>query len=422
MPVVIFHTSVAPPDQQAARSLLEAGQLARFETTVVDDPASLRQRAFTAAGRLARRDLARQFRRRAVTEVPLAKVRSHPWGELLRLAAGSVDTDGRLTDFVWERAEIGFDRAVSRGLREGLTGVYGYEHSSLGTFQRAKQLGIRVAYEMPAPESRHSKRIIDAELERFPEMKTPYHAYTAEREHRRIARRMAEWNAADVVLAASRYTRDSFASLGLDVGKVRLVPIGAPPPLPREQALAGRSRGGKPTFVWAGTFGIRKGAHHLLSAWRDGQLGRSATLKVFGSIALPERVLRPLPEGVEICGSIPRPELMGEYLKGDALIFPTLCDGWGMVATEAWSCGLPVITTDAAGVADFLSDRANGLLIKAGDPGAIRAAIEWCLSNMPRLEQMREPALETAAKWQWSDYRRLLSDTLREAGLFAGAS
>ena len=86
MSVVIFHPSVAPPDQQAARALYEAGQLDRFVTTVRDDPSSILQRAATAVGRLAGRDLPARFRRRAVTEVPFEKVEAHPWGELLRLA------------------------------------------------------------------------------------------------------------------------------------------------------------------------------------------------------------------------------------------------------------------------------------------------------------------------------------------------
>jgi hypothetical protein len=31
---------------------------------------------------------------------------------------------------------------------------------------------------------------------------------------------------------------------------------------------------------------------------------------------------------------------------------------------------------------------------------------------------MREAALATAAGWQWSDYRRTLSEVLRQAGLY----
>lgn len=419
MSVVIFHPSVAPPDQQAARALYEAGQLDRFVTTVRDDPSSILQRAATAVGRLAGRDLPARFRRRAVTEVPFEKVEAHPWGELLRLATGAVDRDGRLTDFVWERTEIGFDRIVARGLHAGLTGVYGYEHSSRYTFERARSLGLRVAYEMPAPEPRFVQRILDSEMERFPELRTAYHRYTAKRDDRRIARRRAEWHSADVVIAASTYTKRSFASAGLDVGKVQIVPLGAPAAAARDEALrSGEARDAPLTFLWAGTFGIRKGAHYLLDAWRQGGFGRHARLRVFGAVELPGRVLHPLPEGVELGGSIPRAELMAHYRSSDALIFPTLCDGWGMVVTEAWSRGLPVITTDCAGAADLLRDGQNGLLIRAGDARAIAESLDWCLAHRGDLRAMREAALATAENWPWAAYRTMLADVLRRANLF----
>src|SRR6185312_11229886 len=121
MSILIFHPSTANFVQQAARSLDEAGQLDRFVTTVRDDPESLFQRMACAAGRLAGRDLRRQFRRRAVTEIPLAKVESRSrWGEVLRTVVGSVDRGGRLTDLIWERSETGFDRQVARHLPPGL--------------------------------------------------------------------------------------------------------------------------------------------------------------------------------------------------------------------------------------------------------------------------------------------------------------
>ena len=182
------------------------------------------------------------------------------------------------------------------------------------------------------------RRVLDAELERFPELRTGYHRYTARLEEERTAHRHAEWHCADVVIAASGYTRRSFADSGFDASKVQVIPYGAPPAAARDKALGGGSPPGAPlALLWAGTFSVRKGAHHLLEAWRSGGFGRNARLRVFGTVALPERVLRPVPEGVELDGPVPRPELMARYLECDALMFPTLCDGFGMVVTEAWS-------------------------------------------------------------------------------------
>lgn len=419
MSVLIFHPSVAPFVQQAARAIEEAGQLECFVTTVHDDPGAWTQRTVCGLGRLLGRDFAAQFRRRAVTEIPLAKVESHPGGELLRVATATIDSDGRATDFVWEWSETRFDRHVARKLHRGLSGVYGFEFSSLATFQRARTLGLPVAYDVPAPEPRFVQGLLDAEMERFPELRTAYHRYTVNREERRIARRRAEWHAADLVVTASRFTRDSYARAGLSVKHAHIVPYGAPPPAPRDLAVRPPTADGAPlALVWAGTFSIRKGAHYLLDAWRRGNFGRHARLRVFGAIAVPDRVLHPLPEGVELGGSIPRGDLMEHFRQSDALIFPTLCDGFGMVATEAWSCGLPVITTDRAGAADLLKSGENGLLIRPGETAAIGEALDWCLTHRAQLHTMREASHDTAARWQWTDYRRTLAAALRDAGFF----
>jgi glycosyltransferase involved in cell wall biosynthesis len=99
---------------------------------------------------------------------------------------------------------------------------------------------------------------------------------------------------------------------------------------------------------------------------------------------------------------------MQEYRAADALVFPTLCDGFGMVATEAWSQGLPVITTDRAGAADLLRPQRNGLLIQAGKADAIREALAWAMDHRGALRDMRVDALATAEQWQWQDYRSAL--------------
>lgn len=410
MSVLISHSSVAPFVQQAARALHEAGRLDRFITTLRWSESSRRQRVACKVASLCGVDLETQLRRRSVTGLPPEKVESLPFGELVRLLVGRLDSDGRVTDFVWSRTEPAFDRAVARRLRKGVhDGVYGFEYSSLATFRRARDLGIRTFYDMPAPEPHFVQTLLDAEISRFPKLLTPYHRHTAAREESRLARRRAEWDHADVVLAASRFTRDSFARAGLDVSKVRIVPYGAPPPAPRDDALSGGSAPDAPlVFLWSGTFSIRKGAHYLLDAWRKNHFGRRARLRVFGAQALPAELLADLPEGIEFGGSIPRDQLMAHYQTSDALIFPTLCDGFGMVATEAWSRGLPVITTDCAGAADLLKPNENGLLIRAGSSEAIAEVITWCLDHRPELRAMREPSLATAAAWQWTDYRRAL--------------
>jgi len=417
--VLISHSSVAPFVQQAARALHEAGNLDRFVTTLRYDPNSRPQRCAIRMARAAGVDLEGLLQRRTITELPSSKVESHPLGEIIRLASSRFDHSGRLTDLVWERTEPAFDRLVARRVRREHTAVYGFEYCSLATFARARELGVRVAYDMPAPEPRFVQGLLDAEIAHFPELDTSYHRHTTKREERRIARRRAEWDAADLVIAASRFTRDSFAQGGFDTTKVQIVPYGAPPPISQADLSRKTDDEAAPLrLLWAGTFSIRKGAHYLLEAWRKNRLARHIRLTVCGTVALPPRLLEPMPEHIEFTGPLPKAQLMARYDSADVLIFPTLCDGFGMVVTEAWSRGLPVIITDHAGANDLLQPNRNGILIPAGDADAIASALNWCLDHRAELRDMREAALATAAGWQWSDYRRSLAVTLRQAGMF----
>jgi glycosyltransferase involved in cell wall biosynthesis len=122
-------------------------------------------------------------------------------------------------------------------------------------------------------------------------------------------------------------------------------------------------------------------------------------------------------------GSVPQHELFSAFEGADVLVFPTLADGFGSVITEAFSRGLPVITTDKAGGSDLIEHGRNGLIIPAASSVALVDALRWCLDNREALYQMRFRALDTARCWQWRDYRRMLiakiTEGLRRAGYTA---
>ena len=414
MSVLISHPSVAPFVQQAAQAIYEANLLDSYHTTFCYEPHKAWQRAAFWASRALGRDLEPRFRRRLVTGIPSSLLRSHPFRELLRLSAGPFDQSGRLGDSVWEWAELGFDRAVARGVTSSLSAVYGYEHCCEATFSAARALGLATLYDVPAPEPQSVEDMLDREVEQFPILDTPFHRHTRSRISRRIARRHAEWASADVVIAASTFTRQSFEKAGLATAKVRIVPYGAPPPLPPETALRRQKAEGKVRLIWAGTFSVRKGAHYLIDAWRKFSLGRVAELDIYGTNGLPRTLFSPWPDGVTYHGPIARSELTDNYTRSDALIFPTLCDGFGMVASEAWSCGCPVIMTACAGASDFLRPHENGFMIEPRSPDAIAEGVLWCADNRGTLGSMREASLTTAASWQWSDYRARLASIVAE--------
>lgn len=413
MSVLLVNPMVAPQVRQTALALYEAGLLHRFITTVHHDSSARWQRTAKVLFRAIGYDLEAQLLRRTLSEVPPDLVESIPWGELLRLAIAKLDPTRVAGDVVWEITEREFGRAAARRVRPPVNAVYSYEYCALPVFNEARRRNARVIYETPAAEPRFAFETMRREMAKFPELEESFHRHEARHEERRIRHRRSEWEAADLVIANSCFTRSTYADAGLDTSKVRIVHLGAPPPVSPEIAAVG---GGDPTgplrLVWAGKFGVMKGAHYLLDAWRKGGFARHAQLDVFGLQSLPRTLMRPAPDGIVFHGIVSRAELFGQFAAADALVFPTLSDGFGMVATEAWAQGLPVITTRNAGMADLLRPGENGLITAAGDSQALAATLQWCLEHRKELRAMRRGAQATAAAWQWSDYRKALIEAL----------
>ncbi len=67
--------------------------------------------------------------------------------------------------------------------------------------------------------------------------------------------------------------------------------------------------------------------------------------------------------------------------KIDIFILPSRWEGLSMALLEAMSRGIPVIATEVGGNPEIIQHEVHGLLIPAGDPGAITEAIEFLRNN-----------------------------------------
>ncbi len=417
MQFLLSHPGVAPFVQQVGRALWEANMLGKFATTLVDRPNANWRKILSQLVEPINIDVDRQFQRRSIQEFPLELVVNNPWGEVANLIARKIDRDGSFSDFIWEKAKLGWfvnwaTRLLEKNARN-IDAVYGYECCNLKVFTKAKQLNKACVYDVPAPEHDFVHQILQAELAKFPQLRTPYRQKVEIKHKERTKLRREEWNLADIVIANSEFTKQSYASADLDISKVMVIPYGAPPPRV-DGALGGTTKSDQQPirFLWAGTFSIRKGAHYLLEAWKQVN-SANANLRVLGAMGLPEILLQDIPDSITISGTVPRSQLYEIYHQADIFIFPTLCDGFGMVVTEAFAQGLPVITTDRAGASDLIEHGKNGFIIPAGDALALAEIIEWCITHREKVKAMRQSALDTAAQWQWSDYRVKLVESIK---------
>jgi len=88
-------------------------------------------------------------------------------------------------------------------------------------------------------------------------------------------------------------------------------------------------------------------------------------------------------------------ELPEYYISADVLVLPSLSDPWGLVVNEAMAFGLPVISTDVAGVTyDLVKNGINGYVVKAGNVKDLYKALKKLYKNENLRKKMGEMSLE----------------------------
>jgi glycosyltransferase involved in cell wall biosynthesis len=81
-------------------------------------------------------------------------------------------------------------------------------------------------------------------------------------------------------------------------------------------------------------------------------------------------------ERIHFLGAVPHGELPAVLRAADVFLLTTEPpESFGIVLIEAMACGLPVIATDYPGVRAVVDEGENGLLVPAGDSGAVASAL-----------------------------------------------
>jgi glycosyltransferase involved in cell wall biosynthesis len=214
--------------------------------------------------------------------------------------------------------------------------------------------------------------------------------WVTRRAWKRWLRRAMFRTAAGVVCAGEDGVRFALAA-GARPGRTPILPHAVDVEFYREASAAARNSRDETrqqlglcgvTFLYVGRLWRGKGIDVLLRAFGDVQRGAPApvSLMVAGDgpdeAWMREEVTALGLENVVFAGFQQREELVRCYVAADVFVFPTLGDPYGMVVDEALACGLPVISTDAAGeLARRVRDGENGCVVPAGDGEALAAAM-----------------------------------------------
>jgi phosphatidylinositol alpha-mannosyltransferase len=185
-------------------------------------------------------------------------------------------------------------------------------------------------------------------------------------------------------------------------GHYRVIPNGVHVD-PRRAALGAlRPEGDKLKIVFIGQAVDRKGLPLLLRAFEALREHIPTELTVIGP---SEQELSPLMldmRDVRVLGKVDDQTKRLELEAGDVLCAPSIGgESFGMVLTEAFAAGTPVIASDIAGYRDVVRDGADGVLVPRGDAQALAEALRDLYEEPARRAEMARAAALGAERFAW---------------------
>ena len=149
--------------------------------------------------------------------------------------------------------------------------------------------------------------------------------------------------------------------------------------------------------LFVGRRAPEKGLAVALDAWRMAAL--DGTLTVVGEHG-------PLPAGVIRAGVADPPRLRNFYATCDVLVVPSIAtrrfiEPWGLVVNEAMNQATAIIASSAVGAAagGLVRDGRNGLVVPAGDAGALARALSALAADRERCAALGAAGREDVAAY-----------------------
>jgi phosphatidylinositol alpha-mannosyltransferase len=106
--------------------------------------------------------------------------------------------------------------------------------------------------------------------------------------------------------------------------------------------------------------------------------------------------------GVRVLGKVDDARKHAELQDADVLCAPSLRgESFGMVLTEAFAAGTPVIASDIAGYRDVVRDGVDGVLVPRGDAQALAVALRDLWDEPERRTAMARAAAAGVARFAW---------------------
>lgn len=219
--------------------------------------------------------------------------------------------------------------------------------------------------------------------------------------------------AAQAVIAVSQHTkRDIVEFYGADPEKVHVIHEGidasfAPATEPEIARVRAAWSPDRPWLLMVGTLEPRKNHAAALHAMRrlraEGFPHRLLIVGGQGWLFEPIRQLVDnlgLANDVTFTGYVPDDDLPPLYSGADAVLMPSLYEGFGFPLLEAMACGAPVVASNASSLPELAADAA--LLVPPLDDEALTHSVRLLLTQPALADALRSRGLMRARAFTWA--------------------
>jgi phosphatidylinositol alpha-mannosyltransferase len=185
-------------------------------------------------------------------------------------------------------------------------------------------------------------------------------------------------------------------------GDYRVIPNGVDVPADPLAVRPARRAGAPLRLVFVGQAVERKGLPLALRAFEALREHVPVELTLVGAgPADVEPILMDV-RGVRALGKVSDAEKVAALREADLLVAPSLGgESFGMVLTEAFAAGTPVVASDIAGYRDVVRDGEDGVLVPRGDAAALAEALRDLALDPARRARMSAAAADRAHRFAW---------------------
>jgi glycosyltransferase involved in cell wall biosynthesis len=243
---------------------------------------------------------------------------------------------------------------------------FGYSYDSLAALEAESARGILTIVDQIDP-GIFECELVEEETKRWKSYALP----EAQPPATYFRRNRQEWEAADVIVVNSAWSKQALLSSGAPKNKLEVLPLAYEADIVEPPRRVNHDTGNL-RVLWLGTVCIRKGIQYLVEAARI-LVSHPIEFLVGGPLQISASAVREAPRNIKFLGQVPRGQAWHFYQRGDLFLLPTISDGFAMTQLEALAHGLPVIVTPNCG--RVVEDGTTGFIVPPRDPEALAQAL-----------------------------------------------